>query len=230
MTTIIYNNKNPTNVEVEGGFDFWSELANDEAETTLTDNHCLLTQEPLTLNYITMPCGHKYNYIPICKEISNMKSPKTHHYNPGIKLARHQTICPYCRAVFDQLLPKIPMTDFVPAKYVCSSTNCIGHRDCQYVFQTGKRKGQSCTKKNAYDTQLGAFCNQHASMKKKAKSKPTTKTKIILDDEGKKIGKLFNIAELKCILKTNNLPVSGTKVVLITRLMQAKIGLDLSDK
>lgn len=230
MTSIIYNNTHPTNVEVEGGFDFWSELANDELESTVTDNHCLLTQEPLTLNYITMPCGHKYNYIPICKEISNMKSPKTHYFNPGIKLARNQTFCPYCRAVFDQLLPRIPMTDFVPSKYVCSSSNYIDHRECQYVFQSGKCKGHCCAKKNAFDTKHGSFCNQHACMKKKANGKPTTKTNIILDDEGKKIWKKFNIAELKCILKTNSLPVSGTKAVLINRFINANIGLDLSDK
>ena len=230
MSSIIYNNTPPGNVKVEGGFDFWSELANDENETTITDDYCLLTQEPLTLNYITMPCGHKYNYIPICKEISNMKDPKTHYYNPGIKLLRTQIFCPYCRKIFDQLLPKIPLTDFVPAKYVCSSTNCIDHRECKYVFQSGKRKGQCCAKKTAFDTEHGTFCSHHACVKQKVKSKASTKTKIILDDEGKKIWKKFNIADLKGILKTNSLPVSGTKAVLITRLIKANIALDLSDK
>jgi hypothetical protein len=225
MTSII-NNTPLTNVNVEGGFDFWSELANDEHDTTVTDDHCLLTQESLTLNYITMPCGHKYNYIPICKEISNIKAPRDHNYSYGVKLDIKQSFCPYCRKSFDKLLPKIPCIDYVPDKFVCSSTNYIDHRECQYVFHSGKRKGQCCAKKNAFDTKHGAFCSQHACMKQKSK----TTTKIILDDEGNKVWKKFNISKLKDILKTNSLPVSGNKAVLITRLIKAKINLDLSDK
>ena len=228
MTSNVYHSAPTTNIKVEGGFDFWSELANDEPEAPVTDDHCLLTQEPLTLNYITMPCGHKYNYVAICKEISNMKSPKTYYYNSGIKLARNQTFCPYCRKIFNQLLPKIPWTDFVPAKYVCSSTNHIEHRTCQYVFQSGKRKGECCGKKNAFDTKDGSFCSQHACSKKKSKAK-TKKITITLDEEGKKIWKKYKVNELKDLLRSNSLPVSGTKAILITRLMKSNVKLDLSD-
>jgi len=226
MTSNIYKSTPTTNVEVEDGFDFWSELANDEPNSPVTDDCCLLTQEPLTFNYITMPCGHKYNYVAICKEISNMKLPNT-YYKPGIKLARNQTFCPYCRKIFNQLLPKIPCVDFVPAMHVCSSTNHIEHRTCQYVFQSGKRIGQCCGKKNAVDTKIGAFCSQHTCSKKKS----TGKANIIiaLDEEGKKIWRKFNVGELKDILRSNSLPVSGTKAVLITRLMKNDIYLDISN-
>ena len=213
----------PTNnIKVEDDFDFWSELANDEPTSPVTDDYCLLTQEPLTLNYITMPCGHKYNYVAICKEISNMKAPKTYYYNNGVKLAKNQTFCPYCRNIFDQLLPKIPCMDFVPAKYVCSSTNHIEHRTCQYVFQSGKRKGECCCKKNAYDTNNGSFCLKHATSKKRYTTKPNDKSSVTLNKEGE-IWKKYKVAELKDILRSNNLPVSGTKAILITRLMESDV-------
>ena len=229
MPSNIYNGAFTTNVEVEDGFDFWSELANDEPGTPVTEDSCLLTQEPLGLNHITMPCGHKYNYVAICKEISNMKAPKTYYYNTGIKLARNQTFCPYCRKIFDQLLPKIPWSNFVPAKNVCSSTNYIDHRICQYVFQTGKRKGQCCGKKNAFDTKNGAFCSQHACSKKKSANNNTTTFEDEDEDKRKKIWKKFKVRELKDLLRTNSLPVSGTKAVLIARLLKSNVELGLSD-
>lgn len=231
MTLNVYNSAPTTNIKVEGGFDFWSELSNDEPNSLVTDDYCLLTQEPLSLNYITMPCGHKYNYIAICKELSNMKAPKTYYYNNGVKLARNQIFCPYCRKIFNQLLPKIPCADFVPTKYVCSSINHIDHRTCQYIFQSGKRKGNYCGNKNAFDTNDGSFCSQHACSKKKCatKTKAKNKSTITLDKEGKQIWKKYKVGDLKDILRSNSLPVTGSKVILITRLMKSNIKLDLSD-
>lgn len=228
MTSNVDYSAPTDNIKVEDEFDFWSELANDEPITPVTDDCCLLTQEPLTLNFITMPCGHKYNYVAICKEISNMKSPKTYYYNNGVKLAKNQTLCPYCRNIFNQLLPKIPCMDFVPAKYVCSSTNHIEHRTCQYVFQSGKRKGECCGKKNAYDTNNGSFCLKHANSKKRCTTKPNDKSNVTLNKEGE-IWKNYKVTELKDILRSNNLPVSGTKAILITRLMESDVKLDISD-
>lgn len=216
-----------SNVTVEGDFDFWAELAKAE-NIAMTDDCCLLTREPLTLNHITMPCGHKYNYIPICKEISALKwTAKS--YTGAVKLSRTQTICPYCRKVFDMLLPKIPVDGYVPGKYVCSSTNCMDHRECQYVFQSGKRKGQCCAKKSAFDTKHGPLCSQHACAKSKAK-KADSQSKIVLTDQGKKIWKKLKVAEIKDILRTNKLPVTGTKAVLISRIIEAGINIDITDK
>lgn len=228
MTSNVDCNTPTDNIKVEDGFDFWSELANDEPTSPVTDDYCLLTHEPLTLNYITMPCGHKYNYVAICKEISNMKAPKTYYYNNGVKLAKNQTFCPYCRNIFNQLLPKIPCTDFVPAKYVCSATNHIEHRTCQYVFQSGKRKGECCSKKNAFDTENGSFCLKHAKSKKRCVTKSKNNSIIAMNEESE-IWKKYKVAQLKDILRSNNLHVSGTKAILITRLMESDVKLDLSD-
>tara|TARA_A200000113_G_C8817023_1_gene339194 strand:+ start:401 stop:1087 length:687 start_codon:yes stop_codon:yes gene_type:complete len=223
------NKKSPSvNITVEGGFDFWAALEKEDKEIC-DDNICLLTQEPLTLNYITMPCGHKYNYVPICKEISAMKS-KTQYYTAGIKLMRGQTFCPYCRQVFNKLLPKIPWDNFTPDKYVCSSTNYIEHRTCQHIFQSGKRKGLCCGKKNAFDTEYGTYCSQHAYKHKPVSSTSIKKSKMKsvgdLDENGMKLWNKYKVIQLKDILRKHKLPVSGAKAILITRLLKANIELD----
>ena len=65
------------NVIVEEGFDFWKELNEDEDDNKNIDkNLCELTREPLIINYITLPCGHRFNYKPLCIEICTLKDPK----------------------------------------------------------------------------------------------------------------------------------------------------------
>ena len=38
------------------------------------DKVCLITNEKLTDNYITMACKHKFNYIPLINEFLNQKN------------------------------------------------------------------------------------------------------------------------------------------------------------
>lgn len=231
--------KQEDNIIVEGAFDFWSALESEpqESQDQSNDNICLLTREPLKPNYVTMPCEHKYNYIPICREISAIKNPNigSQKYNQGyisngVKLLRNQIFCPYCRTVYNTLLPKIPeqYLDFVPDKYVTSSSNYISSRTCKYVFKSGKRKGQCCGKKNAFDTKNGTYCSQHDSTNKTSPVK-LTKVPIVLSDEGKKISSNFKLSQLKQILKNADLPISGTKAVLITRGLKAGLSFTLPD-
>jgi len=68
--------------EVEGGLDFFNELKNitekkeDLPKTSLSlhiqDNNidrCLITDELLRKDNITLKCGHKFNYVPLFKEV-----------------------------------------------------------------------------------------------------------------------------------------------------------------
>lgn len=60
--------------EVEGGVDFFNELkqmstlATASVATTATPR-CLITDEPLRRDHITLQCGHQFNYIPLFKEV-----------------------------------------------------------------------------------------------------------------------------------------------------------------
>lgn len=58
--------------EVEGDVDFFNELkemATTSATTNTTEHRCLITDELLRKDHITLECGHKFNYIPLYKEV-----------------------------------------------------------------------------------------------------------------------------------------------------------------
>jgi hypothetical protein len=68
--------------EIEGGIDFFKELKNITAkqnETSLPPlslhiedklvEKCLISDEVLRKDHITLKCGHKFNYIPLFKEV-----------------------------------------------------------------------------------------------------------------------------------------------------------------
>jgi hypothetical protein len=103
---------------IEENINFYDELYKSLDEDTKNDdddNHCLITGLPLTDNYVTLECNHKFNYIALYKEIYQQKivfrtytidllseeqkelfkNSKTNYY---IK-------CPYCRSIQFTLLP-----------------------------------------------------------------------------------------------------------------------------
>ena len=70
MNEIIY--------EIDGGLDFFKELKHITAKeipsvhpTTAPDitGRCLITDEKLRKDHITLKCGHKFNYVPLFKEV-----------------------------------------------------------------------------------------------------------------------------------------------------------------
>jgi hypothetical protein len=69
--------------EVEGEIDFFKELKNinsgtnddasSSAEPADISNRCLITDEVLCPDAVTLNCGHKFNYIPLYKEVLYQK-------------------------------------------------------------------------------------------------------------------------------------------------------------
>jgi hypothetical protein len=59
--------------EVEGDIDFFNELkqmtAASTAPTASTAPRCLITDEPLRRDHITLQCGHRFNYVPLFKDV-----------------------------------------------------------------------------------------------------------------------------------------------------------------
>lgn len=93
---------------IEGNVDFYAELyksLDDEEEFEENIYTCLITNELLTDKHVIMDCGHKFNYIPIYKDIINHKQ-KFNGLEGGLgKLNINQIRCPYCRKKQDKLLP-----------------------------------------------------------------------------------------------------------------------------
>ena len=100
-------------------------------------------KDKLIDNYVTLPCGHKFNYTPIFNELYNQKCIINHG---EIARVPHKCIkCPYCRNISTGILPyreniisdKIEGVNW-PEKYAIM-TNV-----CSYVFKSGKNKGLKC--------------------------------------------------------------------------------------
>ena len=60
-----------TNYIIEDDIDFYKEL-NMSSDNNL-NNTCLITNEPLGKNKITLPCNHSFNYLPLYKEVCKQK-------------------------------------------------------------------------------------------------------------------------------------------------------------
>lgn len=95
---------------IEGGIDFYAELYKsldineDEDKNDDNKNICLITNQKLTDNYVTMKCGHKFNYVPLYNDLLNHKQ-KFNFMEGSNKLHTNQIRCPYCRKKQDELLP-----------------------------------------------------------------------------------------------------------------------------
>lgn len=90
---------------IEGNIDFYSEInSNEDNNDNLNyDNICLITNEPLIDKFVTMECGHKFNYIPLYNDLIKQKY-FTNIFEDNI-LKINEIRCPYCRTISTQLIP-----------------------------------------------------------------------------------------------------------------------------
>ena len=102
---------------VEGGFNFYEELyksfddvmvdtpiTTDIIDDTLTSNSvCLISNLPLTDNFVTLECKHKFNYMPLYNDLVNHKKKYNTMERKSLKCTEIR--CPYCRNIQNKLLP-----------------------------------------------------------------------------------------------------------------------------
>ena len=91
--------------QIEGNISFYEELYKslDEEEGENDTGVCLITDNPLTAHFVTMDCGHKFNYEPLYNDILNHK--KKYNNMERCVLKTMEIRCPYCRKVQKNLLP-----------------------------------------------------------------------------------------------------------------------------
>lgn len=90
---------------IEGNIDFYSEInSNEDNNDNLNyDNICLITNEPLIDKFVTMECGHKFNYIPLYNDLIKQKYFTNIMEDSILKI--NEIRCPYCRTISTQLIP-----------------------------------------------------------------------------------------------------------------------------
>lgn len=203
---------------IEGDIDFYSELNNFGDNNIIfspSENVCLITKEELNDNFITLPCKHTFNYIPLYKEIILQKISSNSLETS--RLSPHQIRCPYCRLIVNNLLPYIPLNNVDKITNVNYPLNkCMKHLDCEQKL----KNGIFCSK-SAYKINGQIYCDQHWKIINKKKEK--NKNEVIeWTDEMEKYSKDKTVIDLKQILREKCLKVGGTKKELVSRILNNK--------
>ena len=64
------------NYKIESNIDFYAELNKELNDNNINSEkqHCLLSNNILEDNYITLDCSHSFNYLPLYNEICEQKN------------------------------------------------------------------------------------------------------------------------------------------------------------
>ena len=117
-------------------------------------NLCLISNEPLNDDHITLKCKHKFNYEPLMNELMNQKQYSQYEV---VHLKQYEVKCPYCRNVQNGVIQyndkynisKISGINWPPSKVYKGNKCCA-------ILKSGKRKGLECGKSCA-----GLYCPRH---------------------------------------------------------------------
>lgn len=229
---------------IEGNLNFYEELYKSLCEENKSDDYncCLITEQPLVENYITMECGHKFNYQPLFYDILNHK--KKYNSMERQHLRSCDIRCPYCRNVQKKLLPHVegyPKVHGVnyyeenPSKVLHNSKMCKLVSDgyiigecCYEMPKTTQGEQLKCTTNMVKMLSNNKFyCHYHMYlMVKKAvlenklklkeeKKKAKEQEKIKLKEEKKKAKEAEKIKKLQ---EKMNLKKSKSSSVVVTNL------------
>jgi len=196
--------------DVEDGIDFFKELQNILKPSDVCSNKvneivshvhpviiqeddlCMLSKEPLDNTQIKLDCGHRFNYVPLYKDVCHQKSNSSQMYDITT-LGAGQIKCPYCRAKTSRLLPFIvcngvkrtygvnaPEYYCMPIFRCCYKMSNVPVTDISSSEQPSSPK--LCGKGNTLNTKYGFLCKLHNRLMKlqeeraaKAAAKATAK-------------------------------------------------------
>ena len=180
---------------------------NDCSDSNSTGEKCLISNELLVSNYITLECNHKFNFIELYNEVLEQKTKKI---LDNSKLKVHEIKCPYCRNITRKIFPYL--------KYYCSKLIkgvnypqdlSIQLNECQFI-----EKNSELCRKSACITKFGILCNNHIKYNIKEEEILSNISVAVLNFYRKK-----TIQDLKKELREHNIKLSGKKEDLISRLI-----------
>ena len=133
---------------IEGGIDFYEELyksldIEDINEKTDQDNNlCLITNQPLVENFVSMNCGHKFNYVALFLDLKNHKQKFNGMEGSSSKLSIDEIRCPYCRTKQQGVLPYYEEFGFPKINGVndinpltIQNKNLYSYKTCEYILE-----------------------------------------------------------------------------------------------
>ena len=180
---------------------------NEDNESYESNEKCLISDELLQNNYITLECKHKFNYLELYNEIVEQKTKKI---LDNSKLKLNEIKCPYCRAITKNILPYFRYYDTKIIKGVNHPPDLsLKLNECQYI-----EKNSELCRKNACTTKFGVLCNNHVKYNIQEEELLNNISLDVLNLYKKK-----TIQDLKKELRQHNIKLCGKKEDLINRLL-----------
>ena len=180
---------------------------NDCSDSNSMGEKCLISNELLVSNYITLECNHKFNFIELYNEVLEQKTKKI---LDNSKLKVHKIKCPYCRNITSKILPYLKYYGSKLIKGVNYPQDLsIQLNECQFI-----EKNSELCRKSACITKFGILCNNHIKYNIKEEEILSNISVDVLNFYRKK-----TIQDLKKELREHNIKLSGKKEDLISRLI-----------
>ena len=148
------------NYIIEGNINFSEELmklltdVNNDVNNDINEKLCLISGDKLVDNYVTLGCGHTFNYDCLFNELINQR--KVNRLETQ-KVAKNQIKCPYCRTVHKGILPWYNNYKKIKNVNWIETNNKILVGGCKAILKSGKRKGQEC----GCSAKYGDYCGKH---------------------------------------------------------------------
>lgn len=135
--------------------DMFFDILNDNNDYT-DESRCMITNEELAPDHITLQCNHKFNYQPLITSLIT----RLHDMGIYIKSAKSSLVCPYCRYILKYPLPyrpniykrKIHNLNWPP-------NDCYVKHVCPYTT----KNGQTCDINATVFLNDKYYCYKHAN-------------------------------------------------------------------
>ena len=188
---------------IEGKIDFYSELYKslDEPAKISSQDLCLISNTPLTENFVTLDCNHKFNYLSLYNDILNHKTK--YNIMENHKLDALEIRCPYCRNIQKNLLPKLDGYPLVHGVNFIDE-NINEHYVQKNSYYNGYINGDCCYKTTNIDWKLDTVTNKMIPLNKSVIS-CNNKTVKLLDLNNKYYCTIHKYYAIKEITKENKL-------------------------
>ena len=123
------------NYIIEDNIDFYKCINESNTVSNINEEGvCLITNEPLENDYISLKCGHTFNYIPLYNDILGHKTKGNRLEHKQFQLNKNQIRCPYCKTVQNKLLPYY---DKKGVKAILGvNVQCASNDNCNYAHSS----------------------------------------------------------------------------------------------
>jgi hypothetical protein len=209
---------------IEENINFYEELNKSMNNNDIIENFCLITNNPLENNHVTLECGHSFNYLPLCYQIFSQKFGLSNFKDIKQINIRENIECPYCRQVQPKLISYLPEENFKLAYGIHS--NDVNHKILLHnnefvyantiMYSLGKCHfiENDCICPNLNVLQFAplnqTFCHKHYNKSKKlyyknqkiVEKENSKKQKLIMKDQMKEQMKKEKKEICNCILKS----------------------------